>query len=81
MIVSEQLRAARALLHWKQDQLSKASGVPVPTIKRLEGRSGPFSASFETVSKLTAALDPLVIFIDDPASPGVRLRPAAQQAA
>lgn len=80
MIVSEQLRAARALLHWTQDELFKASGVPVPTIKRLEGKSGRFSASFETVSKLTAALEPHVIFIDDPASPGVQLRPVEQAA-
>ena len=35
-ITSELIRAARALLRWEQRHLAHASGVSLPTIKRLE---------------------------------------------
>jgi len=37
MITAEQLRAGRALLRWDQADVERASGVSLPTIKRLEG--------------------------------------------
>ncbi len=36
MITARQIRAARSLLGWTQDELSQKVGVSVPTIKRIE---------------------------------------------
>jgi transcriptional regulator with XRE-family HTH domain len=40
VMTSELIRAARALLRWKQRHLAEASSVSIPTIKRLEARRG-----------------------------------------
>jgi len=73
---SELIRAARALLRWEQRQLAEASSVSLPTIKRLEAKSGPLLAHASTVAALTRALEVAGIeFIDENGSgPGVRLR-------
>jgi transcriptional regulator with XRE-family HTH domain len=55
------LRAARALLKLGQQELSEMTGVSVPTIKRLEGGSGPLRATYETVASVVEALDSLGI--------------------
>ncbi len=36
-----QIKAARALLGWSQEQLAAVSGVSIPTVKRLEAADGP----------------------------------------
>ncbi|CAO4141534.1 helix-turn-helix domain-containing protein [Methylorubrum aminovorans] len=73
-----QLRAARALLGWSQDRLSEASGVSLPTIKRLEPGEGSLQTRVDTLSKLQAALEAAgVLFIaENGEGPGVRLRKA-----
>ena len=73
---AEQLRAARALLDWSQDQLAEKSGVGVATVRRLEGQSGKLRTYSETLWKLQTALEEAgVIFISeaDGLGPGVRL--------
>jgi transcriptional regulator with XRE-family HTH domain len=73
---AEQLRAARALLDWSQDQLADKSGVGVATVRRLEGQSGKLRTYSETLWKLQTALEEAgVIFIPeaDGLGPGVRL--------
>ena len=40
-----QIKAARALLGWSQETLAKASGVSIPTVKRLEKRRLDCSAA------------------------------------
>ncbi|WP_458441625.1 helix-turn-helix domain-containing protein [Methylorubrum extorquens] len=71
-----QLRAARALLGWSQDRLSEASGVSLPTIKRLEPGEGSLQTRVDTLNKLQAALEAAgVLFIaENGEGPGVRLR-------
>ena len=71
-----QIKAARALLAWTQEQLGQASGISVPTIKRLESRDGPIGGRGETAGKIQAALETAGIdFIDENGDgPGVRLR-------
>ena len=42
---SELIRAARALLRWEQRDLSEASAISLPTIKRLESQPGIFGCT------------------------------------
>lgn len=54
-ISSEQVRAARALIRWEQKDLAEASGISLPSIKRLEGQKGPLAAHEKTNNALLAA--------------------------
>lgn len=73
-----QIKAARALLGWSQDQLAVASGISIPTIKRLEALNGPVGGRNETGTKIRLALEAAgVEFIDENGGgPGVRIRKA-----
>jgi predicted transcriptional regulator len=52
-----QIKAARALLGWSQDDLARLSGVSSPTIKRLEASGeGAIGGRVETGDALIAAL-------------------------
>jgi hypothetical protein len=44
-----------------QQDLSEMTGVSVPTIKRLEGGTGPLRATYETVASIVEAFDSLGI--------------------
>jgi transcriptional regulator with XRE-family HTH domain len=76
MLTGEQIRAARALARIEQTALAVASGVSLPTIKRLETMVGPISANTGTEAALRKAFTEAgVIFIDENGEgPGVRLR-------
>ena len=52
----EQVKAARALLRWSQKDLSVASGISDPTIKRLEAGTGQIGGRNETVNAIYSAL-------------------------
>ena len=71
-----QLKAARSLIGWSQEELASAANVSVPTIKRLEAVEGPLGGRQTTVEKIRAALEKAGIgFIDENGGgPGVRLR-------
>lgn len=56
-LTSEQLRAARALLRWEQKDVSQASRVSLPSIKRLEGKPGLLGAQDRTVEAIKSALE------------------------
>ena len=73
---SEQLGAARALLRWERKDLAQASGVSLPTIKRLETKPGQINAHGPTLAALCRALEEAGIqFIpENGGGPGVRLR-------
>jgi len=51
-----QIKAARALLAWSQDDLAARSGLSVPTIKRLEAADGEIGGRTDTREALLAAL-------------------------
>jgi predicted transcriptional regulator len=51
-----QIKAARALLGWSQDDLAKKSGISAPTVKRLEAVDGDLGGRAETGEALVAAL-------------------------
>ena len=71
-----QVKAARALLAWSQEQLATEADVSIPTIKRLEAQDGQLGGRRETGSKIRAALEAAgVEFIEENGGgPGVRLR-------
>jgi hypothetical protein len=71
-----QIKAARALLAWSQEQLAAAANMSIPTIKRLEAHDGPLGGRNDTGDKIKAALEKAGIeFIDENGGgPGVRLR-------
>jgi predicted transcriptional regulator len=45
------------LLDWQQEDLSKASGMGLATIQRIEKSHGPVSGNYSTVLKIQAALE------------------------
>ncbi|MCA1375683.1 MULTISPECIES: helix-turn-helix transcriptional regulator [Bradyrhizobium] len=71
-----QIKAARALLGWSQDDLATQSGVSVPTVKRLEAADGEVGGRAETGDALVAALEKAgVEFIpENGGGAGVRMR-------
>ncbi|QFR35223.1 helix-turn-helix domain-containing protein [Ancylobacter sp. TS-1] len=74
-----QIKAARALAGWSQEDLASASGVSLPTIKRLEAQDGEVGGRPETGQRLRGALEAAgVVFLEDGGTadggPGVRLR-------
>jgi predicted transcriptional regulator len=71
-----QVKAARALLAWSQEQLAAAATVSLPTIKRLEANDGLLGGRSATSERIQSALESAGIkFIDENGGgSGVRLR-------
>jgi len=71
-----QLKAARMLVGWSQEELASAAGISLPTIKRLEAAEGLLGGRKTTAEKIRNALQKAGIeFIDaNGGGPGVRLR-------
>jgi len=71
-----QIKAARALLGWSQEDLSQNADVAVPTIKRLEAEHGWLGGREETRVKIRTALERAgIMFIEENGGgPGVRHR-------
>ena len=76
-----QVKAARALLAWSQEQLATEADVSIPTIKRLEAQDGPLGGRSVTEGKIRTALEAAgVEFIEENGGgPGVRLRKRQQK--
>jgi transcriptional regulator with XRE-family HTH domain len=56
VLTSDQLRAARGLLGWTQENLAQASGVAVSTVKRMEASNGVIRANTQNAWKVEQAL-------------------------
>jgi transcriptional regulator with XRE-family HTH domain len=71
-----QVKAARSLLAWSQEQLAAAADVSIPTVKRLEAKDGPLGGRNATGAKIRLALETAgVEFLDENGGgPGVRLQ-------
>jgi len=71
-----QLKAARNLIGWSQEDLAVAADVSLPTIKRLEAKEGWMGGRQATTQKIKVSLEKAGIeFIDENGGgPGVRLR-------
>ncbi len=74
MIISDQIRAARALLRWTGKDLAEKSGVGFSTLMRLEAEEGVPSAQSKTLEALQKTIEKAGIeFIGGPDSQaGVR---------
>jgi transcriptional regulator with XRE-family HTH domain len=57
MLRSAQIRAARALLGWRQEDLSKASGVGTATIYRIEKSVETITGYASTLVRIQAAFE------------------------
>jgi transcriptional regulator with XRE-family HTH domain len=81
LVIVRQIRAARSLLGWEQNDLAVHSGVAISTIRRIEGlKDAPIAANFETIEKIRRAFERAgVEFLGHPC-PGVRLRLADNRA-
>ncbi len=78
-ITSEQIRAAKAIIRWSGEDLARAAGVSLSSIRRIEAASGiPKAQNMRTVLAIRAALEAAgVDFIGSPDDrPGVRLMSA-----
>lgn len=80
MISAAQIRAARALAGWSQQDLERESKVSLTTIKRMEN-VGPGRSSLANVEAIKRALENAgVLFIpENGGGAGVRLREANQR--
>jgi len=75
MLRSAQIRAARALLGWRQEDLSTASGVGTATIYRIEKSDESITGYASTLARIQAALEKAGIeFIDNDEIGGFGLR-------
>lgn len=77
MIIVQQIRAARALLDWSQNDLANAASLGVATIRRMEANEGLVQGAADSVWKIQKALETAgIMFIpgDEQSGPGVRLK-------
>jgi transcriptional regulator with XRE-family HTH domain len=74
-----QIKAARALLGWSQEELAAMAGVSVPTVKRLEAADGLLGGREDTANKLRGALERAGIDFTNGRQPGVRLRKSGRK--
>ena len=74
MLEPAQIRAARGLLGWRQQDLSKASGVGTATIRRIE-QSHAMTGYASTLARIQTAFEKAGIeFIEDDEIGGLGLR-------
>ena len=77
LVTAAQIRAARGLLNWSQQELASASELSLSSIRRMEGPEGTAQRAAANVEAVRLALEGAgVIFQapDDSAGPGVRLK-------
>ena len=75
-LLSEQVRAARMLLRWNQQDLASASSVSLGTIKRLEAKPGVIDAHAPTINAIRLAFERagIELISQNGGGPGVRLK-------
>lgn len=77
VITGAQIRAARAMIGWKQTDLAKASGVAEITVKNIErGATDPRASTLAAIQKAFEQAGVVFLESGDTRSggPGVRLR-------
>src|ERR1700677_4007933 len=72
MISIRQIKAARALLGWSQEDLASKSGVSYPTIARLESADGELGGRDDTAAKIISAIEAAGVEFTNGGEPGVK---------
>lgn len=76
MILATQLRAARALLGWRQEDLATRAKVGLATVARIEQGEGMVQGNMSTILKLVTTLKRAgIVFINEEQEVGVLWRP------
>jgi transcriptional regulator with XRE-family HTH domain len=73
-LLAAQLKAARILARMEQKDLFQHSGVPVPTLERMEAGDGPVRGNHENVAAVVAVLEAAGVEFTNGDQPGVRLK-------
>ena len=80
MLQVAQLRAARALLGWRQQDVARAAKISVATIRRIESQEGVLTGYVSTLLKIQASFEQAGIqFIDDNETGGFGVRMAKKK--
>jgi transcriptional regulator with XRE-family HTH domain len=80
MLQVAQIRAARALLGWRQEDIAEAAKISVATIRRIESQEELMTGNVSTLLKIQAALEQAGIqFIDEDETGGFGLRLAKKK--
>jgi transcriptional regulator with XRE-family HTH domain len=80
MLEPKQIRAARALLGWRQGDLSEAAGVGIATIQRIEKSDHAERGHVSTLKRIESALENAgIVFIDEDDAGGIGLRLAKKK--
>ena len=80
MLQVAQLRAARALLGWRQEDVARAAKISVATIRRIESQEGVLTGYVSTLLKIQASFEQAGIqFIDDNETGGFGVRMAKRK--
>ena len=80
MLTPDQCRAARALLRWRQADLSEKSGVGVGAIKDFEScRHGISLKALTAIVRTFQKAGLILYFEDDDGGPGLRLKKGAAE--
>jgi transcriptional regulator with XRE-family HTH domain len=75
MLQVAQIRAARALLGWRQEDIAEAAKISVATIRRIESQEELLTGNVSTLLKIQAAFEQAGIqFIDEDEMGGFGLR-------
>jgi transcriptional regulator with XRE-family HTH domain len=75
MLQTAQIRAARALLGWKQNDLAKAASVNIATVRRIESKEGAVMGYVSTLMRIQSAFEEAGIsFLDNDAEGGIGVR-------
>ena len=80
MLQVAQIRAARALLGWRQEDIAEAAKISVATIRRIESQEELLTGNVSTLLKIQAAFEHAGIqFIDEDETGGFGLRMAKKK--
>ena len=80
MLQVAQIRAARALLGWRQEDIADAAKISVATIRRIESQEELLTGNLSTLLKIQAAFEQAGIqFIDEDDTGGFGLRMAKKK--